>query len=101
MPRANIALKNGFSGTRIGYRTTPAPEPHYFPSKGAHFAKHLIRRHPQAMLHAYKRASEWLDTHGPRTAEPASFTFMAEFWRVLNEHIAPRGEMALYLRHNH
>jgi hypothetical protein len=97
--RANTALAAGVPGTRVGYQPTPAPEPHYFPSKGAWFANRQILRRPKTIVRARQIAAEWLATADPRTA-PA-FTFMADYWAALDAHIGPRGEMALYLRHNH
>jgi hypothetical protein len=78
----------------------PYQEPHYYPTKGAHFANRLILKHPKAMLRAWRLAGDWLWKADPWTA-PADFAFMAEFWRALNDHIEPRGEMALFQRHNH
>lgn len=110
MPRANVALPDGFRGTRPARRPGAARlvpgqvpldyvEPHYWPSKGAHFANRQIFRHPQAIIRARRRAAEWLAAADPRTAP--GFGFMAAFWEALNDHIEPHGEMALFLRHNH
>lgn len=98
-PRANTARREGIPGTRVGYVPTPAPEPYYFPTKGAHFAIRQITRHPQAIIRARRRAAEWLAAADPRTAH--GFGFMAAFWDALNDHITAHGEMALFLRHNH
>lgn len=101
-PRANTALPQGFRRDRtdgLGYVPTPPPEPYYWPSKGGHFANRQITRRPQTIARARRMAAEWLAEADPRTAE--MFTFMADYWGALNSHIEPRGEMALFLRHNH
>lgn len=99
--RANFALPGGMPGTRVGYRPTPAPEPYYWPSKGAHFANRQITRRPQTIVRARRLAAEWLADADPRTAEADRFTFMADYWAALNAHINAHGEMRLFLRYNH
>lgn len=110
MPRASVALPDGFHGARparraVAPRVMPGQvpldyvEPRYHPTKGAWFANRLIQRHPQAMIRARKLAAEWLLFADPRTAP--GFVFMADFWGALNDHITAHGEMAIYQRHNH
>lgn len=107
--RANIALPNGFAGTRAsrpagprdlpGQVPLPAREPHYFPSKGAHFAKRRVLRRPHTILAARRRVAEWLAAADPRTSP--QFTYMADYWAALNDVVEPHGEMAWFLRYNH
>lgn len=99
VPRANLARRQDVPGTRVGYRPTPAPEPCYFPSKGAHFGNRLIFKHPQAVLSAHRKVGAWLAAADPRT--DLGFGFLAAFWDALNDHVTAHGEMALFLRHNH
>lgn len=110
MPRASVALPDGFTGTRparqpVALRVMPGQvplpylEPHYFPSKGAHFGKQLILKHPKAILAAHRKVGAWLAAADPRT-DPG-FSFMAAFWEALNDVVSAHGVPALFFRYNH